>query len=100
MAYWRGNEQNVMLQRIYGTAFESEEELNIYLEMIQEAERRDHRKLGKELDLFSVHPEVGPGLIIWHPKGALVRTIIEDLWRKEHLQQGYDLVYSPHIGRS
>ena len=99
-AYWRGNEENVMLQRIYGTAFESEEALGVYLEMIQEAERRDHRKLGRELDLFSVHAEVGPGLIIWHPKGALLRTIIEDLWKKEHLLQGYDLVYSPHIGRS
>lgn len=99
-AYWRGNEANVMLQRIYGTAFESEEALESYLEMIQEAERRDHRKLGKELDLFSVHSEVGPGLIIWHPKGALIRNIIEDLWKKEHFQEGYDLIYSPHVGRS
>lgn len=99
-AYWRGDEGNVMLQRIYGTAFESEEALSVYLDMVEEAERRDHRKLGKELDLFSVHPEIGPGLIIWHPKGALIRTIIEDLWRKEHLRQGYDLVYSPHIGKA
>ena len=99
-AYWRGNEHNPMLQRIYGTAFESQEALDDYLQRLEEAERRDHRRLGRELDLFSIHDEVGPGLIIWHPKGAMVRTLIEDLWRREHLRRGYQFAYSPHIGRS
>ena len=99
-AYWRGDEHNPMLQRIYGTAFESQEALDQYLERLEEAQRRDHRRLGRELDLFSIHDEVGPGLIIWHPKGAMVRTIVEDLWRKEHLSRGYQFAYSPHIGRS
>jgi threonyl-tRNA synthetase len=99
-AYWRGDERNPMLQRIYGTAFESREALDDYLRRLAEAERRDHRRLGRELDLFSFHDEVGPGLIVWHPKGAMVRTLIEELWRKEHLARGYQLVYSPHVGRS
>ena len=99
-AYWRGDERNQMLQRIYGTAFESQEALDQYLEQLEEAQRRDHRRLGRELDLFSIHDEVGPGLIIWHPKGAMVRTIVEDLWRKEHLSRGYQFAYSPHLGRS
>lgn len=99
-AYWRGSEQNPMLQRIYGTAFFTESELEKHLERLAEAARRDHRKLGKELDLFSVHEEIGPGLINWHPKGAIVRLTIEDFWRHEHLKRGYDIVYTPHIARS
>ena len=99
-AYWRGDEKRPMLQRIYGTAFESQEALDVHLELLEEARRRDHRVLGRELDLFSVHDETGPGLIIWHPKGARIREIIEDYWRREHHRSGYDLVYSPHIGRS
>ncbi|MBI2861833.1 MAG: threonine--tRNA ligase [Chloroflexi bacterium] len=98
-AYWRGDEHNPMLQRIYGTAFSTEEELEQYLERLAEAAKRDHRRLGRELDLFSIEDQVGPGLILWHPKGALVRKIIEDLWREEHLQRGYQFVYTPHIGR-
>ncbi len=96
-AYWRGDECRPMLQRIYGTAFESQQSLEEYLHKLEEAERRDHRKLGKELDLFSLHEEAGPGLVHWHPKGALVRHLIEDFWRQEHLKRGYDLVYTPHI---
>jgi len=99
-AYWRGNERNPMLQRIYGALFESEEELQAHLDQIEEAFRRDHRRLGRELDLFSFHEEYGPGLVYWHAKGGRVRTIIEDFWRAEHYRAGYDLVYSPHIGRS
>jgi len=99
-AYWRGSERNPMLQRIYGALFETEEDLQGHLEQIEEAYRRDHRRLGRELDLFSFHEEYGPGLVYWHPKGGRVRTIIEDFWREEHFKAGYDLVYSPHIGRS
>ncbi len=99
-AYWRGSEQNPMLQRIYGTAFFTRIELEKHLERLAEAARRDHRKLGKELDLFSMHEEIGPGLINWHPKGAMVRLTIEDFWRHEHLKRGYDIVYTPHIARS
>ena len=99
-AYWRGDERRPMLQRIYGTAFESQAALDDHLERLEEARRRDHRTLGRELDLFSVHDETGPGLIIWHPKGARVRGIVEDLWKREHYRAGYDLVYTPHIGRS
>ena len=99
-AYWRGDERNLMLQRIYGTAFESREALEEYLQLLEEAERCDHRRLGRELDLYSIHEEVGPGLILWHPKGARVRTLIEELWRREHANRGYELVYSPHIGRA
>ena len=99
-AYWRGDENRPMLQRIYGTAFESQSALDEHLERIEEARRRDHRTLGRELDLFSVHEETGPGLIIWHPKGARVRGIVEDLWKREHYRDGYDLVYTPHIGRA
>ncbi len=98
-AYWRGDERQPMLQRIYGVAFESPEELLEYLERQAEAAKRDHRKLGKELDLFSTHEEIGPGLICWHPKGALIRQIIEDFWRTEHFQRGYDIVYTPHIAK-
>ena len=99
-AYWRGQERNPMLQRIYGALFETEEDLQSHLEQIEEALRRDHRRLGRELDLFSFHEEYGPGLVYWHPKGGRVRTIIEDFWREEHYKHGYELVYSPHIGRS
>jgi threonyl-tRNA synthetase len=99
-AYWRGNEKNSMLQRIYGTAWKSKDELEQYIWRIEEARRRDHRKLGKELDLFSVSDEVGPGLILWHPKGAMIRVIAEDFSRQAHLQNGYEWVFSPHIGRA
>ena len=98
-AYWRGDEKRPMLQRIYGVAFESEEELTKHLEKLAEAARRDHRKLGVELDLFSFHEEAGPGLVHWHPKGAVVRRIIEDFWVEEHLKRGYDIVYTPHIAK-
>ena len=99
-AYWRGDERRPMLQRIYGTAFESKEALDEHLTRLEEARRRDHRVLGRDLDLYSVHDETGPGLVIWHPKGARVRGLIEDLWKGEHYRSGYDLVYTPHIGRS
>ena len=99
-AYWRGDENRPMLQRIYGTAFESKEALEEHLERLEEARKRDHRTLGRELDLFSVHDETGPGLIIWHPKGGRVRGLVEDLWKREHYRAGYDLVYTPHVGRS
>jgi threonyl-tRNA synthetase len=99
-SYWRGDENNKMLQRIYGTAFYSRKDLGEYLDNLEEAKKRDHRKLGKELDLFHVDEEIGSGLILWHPKGALVRTIIEDFWRKEHYKNGYQILYSPHIARA
>jgi threonyl-tRNA synthetase len=99
-AYWRGDEKRPMLQRIYGTAFESQEALDEHLHRLEEARRRDHRILGRDLDLFSIHEETGPGLIIWHPKGARVRGLFEDYWKAEHYAAGYDLVYTPHIGRS
>ena len=99
-SYWRGDENNKMLQRIYGTAFYSRKDLGEYLDKLEEAKKRDHRKLGKELDLFHVDEEIGSGLILWHPKGALVRTIIEDFWRKEHYKNGYQILYSPHIARA
>jgi threonyl-tRNA synthetase len=96
-AYWLGSERNEMLQRIYGTAFATPAELEAYLEQITEALKRDHRKVGKELDLFSIHEEVGAGLIHWHPKGGMVRHLIEEFWKEEHLKRGYQLVYTPHI---
>ncbi len=98
-AYWRGDERQPMLQRIYSVAFDSQAELEDYLLCQAEAAKRDHRKLGKELDLFSIHEEIGPGLICWHPKGALIRRIIEDFWKAEHIKQGYDIVYTPHIAK-
>lgn len=98
-AYWRGDEHQPMLQRIYGTAFPSEKDLEVYLLGLEEAKKRDHRRLGRDLDLFSIHEGVGPGFILWHPKGALVRSIIEDFWRSEHRKAGYELVYSPHLAR-
>ena len=99
-AYWRGDEKRPMLQRIYGTAFDSETELTEHLERLEEAERRDHRRLGRELNLFSVHDEIGPGLIVWHPKGGRVRSLVEDYWKDLHYRLGYNIVYSPHIGKS
>jgi threonyl-tRNA synthetase len=99
-AYWRGDERRPMLTRIYGLAFPTQEALEAHLFLLEEAKRRDHRRLGRELDLFSVDDEIGGGLVLWHPKGALVRKLIEDLWRQEHLKNGYDLVYSPHVGRA
>jgi len=99
-AYWRGDEHRPMLQRIYGTIFPSKEELKQYLDWRAEVERRDHRRLGKELDLFSLHEEAGAGLVYWHPKGARVRAIVEDFWRQRHYEGGYDVLYTPHIGRS
>ena len=99
-AYWRGDERREQLQRIYGTAFPTEKELNDYLKRIEEAKKRDHRKLGKEMELFSVSDNVGPGLILWHPRGALIRYLIETFWREEHLKNGYDFIYTPHIGRA
>ena len=99
-AYWRGDEQRPMLQRIYGALFETEEELADHLRRLEEAQRRDHRRLGRELDLFSFHEEFGPGLVYWHPKGGRIRTIIEDLWRQEHYKAGYEIVYTPHLGKA
>ncbi len=99
-AYWRGDERNPMLQRIYGTAFFSKKELEEHLHRLEEAKRRDHRRLGRELDLFSIHDEVGPGLVIYHPKGALLRHILEDFEKKEHLKRGYELVVGPQILRT
>ncbi len=99
-AYWRGDERNPMLQRIYGTAFFEKDELRRHLERLEEARKRDHRMLGKQLDLFSIQDEAGPGLVFWHPKGSLVRNIIEDFWKAEHYRRGYQLVHTPHIARS
>jgi threonyl-tRNA synthetase len=96
-AYWRGNEKNAMLQRLYATAFTNKKELKVYLQRLEEARKRDHRKLGRELDLFSFSEEAGAGLVIWHPKGAMLRTLIEDFERREHLRRGYDIVVGPQI---
>jgi len=99
-SYYRGHETNPMLQRLYGTAFTNPKQLRLYLKQIEEAKKRDHRRLAKELDLYSISESVGPGLVNWHPKGARIRTIIEDFWRKEHFKNGYDLVYTPHVGKA
>ncbi len=96
-AYWRGDERNPMLQRIYGTAFPSKEDLNEHLHLIEEAKKRDHRKLGKELDLFSIVDDAGPGLVIWHPKGAMLRYLVEEFERSEHIKRGYQMVVGPQI---
>lgn len=98
-AYWRGDERNPMLQRIYGTSFPTRAEVDAYLARLEEIKRRDHRKVGKELDLISIQDEIGPGLILWHPKGAAVRLLIENFWREQHIRDGYQLVYSPHTAR-
>jgi len=98
-AYWKGDERNARLQRIYGTAFFSKKELDDYLHRLEEAKQRDHRKLGKELDLFSIQELAGPGLIFWHPKGGAIRRVMEDWLRQEYVQRGYGLVFTPHIAR-
>ncbi len=99
-AYWRGNEKNKMLQRIYGISFPAKDALDAHVAKLEEIKRRDHRKLGRDLDLFSLSDEVGGGLVLWHPRGALIRKTIEDYWRDEHQKNGYDFVFSPHVGRS
>ena len=99
-AYWRGDEHKPMLQRIYGAAFDSRKALAVHMERLEEAAKCDHRKLGRELDLFSIHEEAGPGLVHWHPKGAVIRRIIEDFWKDEHVKRGYDIIYTPHIAKS
>ena len=98
-AYWRGDENNKMLQRIYGTAFSNPKEMRLHLKNLEEAKKRDHRRLGKDLDLFSFSETLGGGLALWHPKGGLIRHLMETFWRAEHLANGYDLVYTPHIAR-
>jgi len=98
-AYWRGDERKPMLQRIYGTAFPTQEALESHLNVLEEGKKRDHRRLGRELDLFSISEEIGAGLVCWHPRGARVRTIIEDFWRQEHYKNGYDLLYTPHLAK-
>ena len=99
-AYWRGDEHRPMLQRVYGTSFATQQDLDDYLWKVEEAKKRDHRKLGTELDLFSISEEVGPGLILWHPKGGRVRIAIEEFWRKAHFDAGYDIVFTPHVGKA
>jgi len=99
-SYFHGIETNPMLQRLYGTAFPNPKELRMYLQQIEEAKKRDHRRLAKELDLFSISENVGPGLVHWHPKGGRIRSIIEDFWKREHFKNGYDIVYTPHVGKS
>jgi threonyl-tRNA synthetase len=99
-AYWRGDERNPMLQRIYGTAWRTEQELNKYLHKLEEAKKRDHRRLGKDLDLYSTNPDVGSGLVLWHPNGAYVRYKAEQYCMDEHLKNGYEFVYTPHIGKA
>ncbi|MCM8758743.1 MAG: threonine--tRNA ligase [Candidatus Omnitrophica bacterium] len=96
-AYWKGDEKRESLQRIYGVCFPEKHELDEYLKNLEEAKKRDHRTLGPALDLFSLHPEFGPGLVYWHPKGAIIRKIIEDFWRDAHYDRGYQLLYTPHI---
>ncbi len=99
-SYYRGKETNPMLQRLYGTAFPNPKELRLHLKQIEEAKKRDHRKLAKELDLFSISENVGPGLVNWHPKGARIRSIIESFWKDEHYRNGYDMLYTPHVGKA
>jgi threonyl-tRNA synthetase len=99
-AYWRGDEKRPMLTRVYGTAWETPKDLKAYLAFLEEVEKRDHRRLGRELDLYSIHEEAGAGLIYWHPNGARMRVAIEDYWRKQHYRNGYDILYTPHIGKS
>ncbi|MBU0679029.1 MAG: threonine--tRNA ligase [Verrucomicrobia bacterium] len=99
-SYFHGIETNPMLQRLYATAQISDKQLRVFLKQMEEAKNRDHRRLGKELDLFSIQEDVGPGLIHWHPKGARIRSIIEEYWRQKHFRSGYDLLYSPHVGKA
>jgi threonyl-tRNA synthetase len=98
-AYWRGDEKNKMLQRIYGTSFSDKKDLKKYLDFLEEVKKRDHRRLGRELDLFSISDEIGSGLILWHPNGALIRKTIEDFWRNEHLKADYKILFTPHIAK-
>jgi len=98
-AYWRGSEKNKMLQRIYGTSFKDRKDLEDYLNFLEEVKKRDHRRLGKDLDLFSISEEIGPGLILWHPNGAAIRRAIEDFWLKEHYKADYEILYTPHIAK-
>jgi len=98
-AYWKGDEKNPQMQRIYGTAFLTRDELKDHLRMLEEARKRDHRRLGVELDLFSFNDQLGGGLILWHPRGAVIRSVVEDYWRKEHFRDGYELLYSPHVAK-
>jgi threonyl-tRNA synthetase len=99
-AYWRGDEKRPMLSRIYGTAWETPKDLKAYLAFLEEVEKRDHRRLGKELDLYSIHEEAGAGLIYWHPNGGRMRVALENFWRAEHYKNGYEILYTPHIGKS
>ncbi len=99
-AYWRGDEKRESLQRIYGISFDSEEKLNEWLKYYEEAKKYDHRRVGKEQDLFSIQEECGPGLVLWHPKGGIIRKIIEDFWKEEHLKRGYQIVYTPHVAKA
>jgi len=99
-AYWRGDEKRTMLTRIYGTAWENPKDLKAHLAFLEEVEKRDHRRLGKEMDLYSIHEEAGAGLIYWHPHGGRMRVALEDFWRKEHYRNGYEILYTPHIGKS
>ncbi|KAJ3694651.1 hypothetical protein LUZ60_000028 [Juncus effusus] len=99
-AYWRGDEKNAMLQRIYGTAWETEEQLKAYVFFKEEAKRRDHRRLGQDLDLFSIQEDAGGGLVFWHPKGSIIRHTIEDFWKQTHFQHDYSLLYTPHVAKS
>jgi len=99
-AYWRGDEKRPMLTRIYGTAWENPKDLKAYLAFLEEVEKRDHRRLGKELDLYSTHEEAGAGLIYWHPNGGRMRVAVENFWRTEHYRNGYEILYTPHIGKS
>jgi len=99
-AYWRGDATKKMLQRIYGVSFPSNKELKKFLHDLEEAKKRDHRRIGKDLDLYSVSDEIGPGLVLWHPRGAMMRSIIEDFWKKRHFEENYDIVNTPHIGKA
>lgn len=99
-SYWRGDENKARLQRIYGISFPKKSMLDEYIQKLEEAKKRDHRKIGRELDLFSIQEDVGPGLILWHPRGSVIRMVIEDFWRKEHIKRGYQLVYTPHVGKA
>jgi len=98
-AYWKGDEKGKQLQRIYGTSFYKEKDLKEYLSLLEEAKKRDHRKLGPELDLYSSNEDMGAGLVLWHPNGATIRRIIEDYWREEHIKDGYEFVYAPHVAK-
>jgi threonyl-tRNA synthetase len=99
-AYWRGDEKRPMLTRVYGTAWETPKDLKAYLAFLEEVEKRDHRRVGREMDLYSIHEEAGAGLIYWHPNGGRMRVAVEDFWRREHYRAGYEILYTPHIGKS